>query len=284
MYGKKRKKGWGLVLGCCFLLTGAATLIGCGASRENHGSASSALGVTGAGSSEKNIEIPAASDMENNSQKQADTVPDGEDREVILGGTGLEEEKESKDEADPVEIEEGQEYYEYQVTEEGDKLRYFNTTYGFLFLIPAEWKDQIVLEHWADGSTDGISFSDKLNAEQGQYGWLFNLQVADTDDIQSEIPGFGLYLYQFNFNGVEKILYTVEATDVQIAPPYSEELAASYRQKADEVRNIWDSVSFQTDKLESENKVENVRKVKEGRFTEIQRSEENSAALRPEAE
>lgn len=284
MYGKKRKKGWGLVLGCCFLLTGAATLIGCGASRENHGSASSALGVTGAGSSEKNIEIPDASDMENNSQEQADTVPDGEDREVIFGGTGLEDEKESKDEANPVEIEEGQEYYEYQVTEEGDKLRYFNTTYGFSFLIPAEWKDQIVLEHWADSSTDGISFSDKLNAEQGQYGWLFQFQVADTDDIQSEIPGSGRYLYQFNFNGMEKILYTVEATDVQVAPPYSEELTASYRQKANEVRTIWDSVSFQTDKLESENKVENVRKVKGGNFAEIQRSEEIPASFQTEAE
>ena len=80
------------------------------------------------------------------------------------------------------------------------------------------------------------------------------------------------------------ILFTVEATDVQVAPPYSEELTASYRQKANEVRTIWDSVSFQTDKLESENKVENVRKVKGGSFAEIQRSEEIPASFQTEAE
>lgn len=250
MYMKKRKKGICIGGICCALFLGGGILIGCTAK------ASQSLAFESKVSSDlmdmdSEANSSAAAIVPETISGKGDSVnADDHTRSGWIGEVYYDEQGNVVDDNSP---------YEYKITKQGQYLNYYNRIYGFSFQVPANWESSMSTSQYVNGDMRRLSFSDRANTIGDDYGYVFSIVVSDLNQEEEQLSSEGQYLYHFKFNGEDKALYKIGPTDMQIAPPYSQQLMTSYQEKTEQMYEVLNTVSFQTEGLGESNIVSKIQ-------------------------
>lgn len=250
MYMKKRKKGICIGGICCALFLGGGILIGCTAK------ASQPLAFESKTSSNPiDMVSEANSSVTAIVQETISGSSDGVNAEAHIKSGWIDEVY--YDEQGNVVDDDSP--YEYKISRQGQYLNYYNRIYGFSFQVPAEWESTMSTSQYVKDDMRRLSFSDRSNTIGADYGYVFSIVVSDMDQEEEQISSEGQYLYHFKFNGEDKALYKIGPTDMQIAPPYSQQLMTSYQEKTEQMYEVLNTVSFQTEGLGESNRVSKIQ-------------------------
>lgn len=250
MYMKKRKKGICIGGICCALFLGGGILIGCTAKASQPSAFTSK-----ASSNLMDLDSEVSSSVTTIAPEIISKSSDGENAEEHIKSGWIGEIY--YDEQGNVVADNSP--YEYIITNQGQYLNYYNRIYGFSFQVPVGWESSMSTSQYVKDDMRRLSFSDRANTIGDDYGYVFSIVVSDMDQEEEQISSEGQYLYHFKFNGEDKALYKIGPTDMQIAPPYSQQLMTSYQEKTEQMYEVLNTVSFETEDLGESNRVSKIQ-------------------------
>lgn len=251
MYMKRRRKGICVGALCCTFLVGSAVLIGCFVVESQSQVTAAAVDSVPLKEVNQGTEVlvdpvEAETDAVSSVKKNGESLS----QSGWIGEAYYDEQGNLVTDNSP---------YEYEIINQGQYLLYYNRIYGFSFQVPVEWETEMTTSQYVKEGFRSLSFSDSANRSGDQYGEVFSIVVSDLDQEEEQIWSEGEYLYHFQFNGEDKALYKIGPTDMQVAPPYTQQLLDSYNEKIDQMTGVLGTVGFDTMGLSQSNHVSGIQ-------------------------